>query len=142
MVRYSFRVHFPLPGGRNARPTADRRCIWPAPRSVSCCTLLSSCCGCRDVVTDDISERTHYTYVQMATKTITVTEEAYESLRAHKRADESFTETLLRLTGERRDVWKGHGAYEDVPGFRESVAEVREELDEDLEGRTDELYGQ
>ena len=78
----------------------------------------------------------------MATKTLTITEEAYESLKAHKQPDESFTETVLRLTGGERDVWKGHGKLAGVDGFREGVEAVGRELDEDFERKHDDLYGQ
>lgn len=37
----------------------------------------------------------------MVTKNITVTEEAYESLKAVERSDESFTDTVLRITENR-----------------------------------------
>lgn len=72
----------------------------------------------------------------MATKTITVTEEAWSRLKEHKRADESFTDTILRLTGEDRDVMKGFGVMKDVEGFRETVEQTRGELDEDLRKRS------
>ncbi len=39
-----------------------------------------------------------YTYVYMGTKTLTITQEAYERLRAHKGPSESFTDVVLRLT--------------------------------------------
>ncbi len=39
----------------------------------------------------------------MATKTIRITREAYERLRARKMPDESFSEVILRLT-ERRPL--------------------------------------
>ncbi|MFB6176070.1 MAG: antitoxin VapB family protein [Halobaculum sp.] len=71
----------------------------------------------------------------MATKTLTITEEAYERLRAHKRADESFTDTILRLTGTDHDPMDGFGAMRDVDGFREAVEATREELDTDLRNR-------
>ena len=73
----------------------------------------------------------------MATKTITITEEAYERLREHKRDDESFTETVLRLTGDDRDRMKGFGAMSDAEGFREAVAATRDDLDDDLRARAD-----
>lgn len=72
----------------------------------------------------------------MASKTITVTEEAYERLKAHKREGESFTETLLRLT-EETDPMDGFGAMADVEGFRETVEGSGERLDEDLRERAD-----
>ena len=77
---------------------------------------------------------------RMATKTITVTEEAYERLRAMKREEESFTDVLLRLTGAERDVMKGFGAWKGS-GLREAVDETREELDADFEKRQNELFG-
>jgi predicted CopG family antitoxin len=39
-----------------------------------------------------------YTYMGMATKTISITQEAYESLLREKINKESFTETILRIT--------------------------------------------
>lgn len=71
----------------------------------------------------------------MGTKSLTITEEAYEQLRAHKREGESFTDTILRLTGGDRDPWQGFGAMEGVEGFREAVEGTRGERDEDIRNR-------
>lgn len=38
----------------------------------------------------------------MVVKTITVTQEAYRHLKAHKTADESFSDVILRLTKRRK----------------------------------------
>ncbi|NHX42002.1 MULTISPECIES: antitoxin VapB family protein [Haloarcula] len=73
----------------------------------------------------------------MGTKSLTITEEAYERLKEHKQDDESFTDTILRLTGDDRDLMAGFGAMKDVDGFREAVESTREELDDDLRERTD-----
>lgn len=73
----------------------------------------------------------------MGTKSLTITEEAYERLKEHKREGESFTETILRLTGDERDVMKGFATMADVDGFREAVAESRDELDADLRDRAE-----
>lgn len=77
----------------------------------------------------------------MATKTITVPEEAHERLKAMKRDDESFSDLLIRLTGVEEDVMAGLGALAGED-FGRSLEEVREELDDGLEDRTDELFGQ
>lgn len=71
----------------------------------------------------------------MATKSLTITDEAYEQLKAHKREGESFTDTILRLTESDLDVMKGFGAMRDVEGFREAVTATRDELDADLRER-------
>ncbi|QSW98580.1 antitoxin VapB family protein [Haloterrigena alkaliphila] len=71
----------------------------------------------------------------MATKSLTITEEAYDRLREHKREGESFTETILRLTDRDRDVMKGFGAMRDADGIRDAVDSTRGELDADLRER-------
>lgn len=75
--------------------------------------------------------------IRMGTKSLTITDEAYDRLKEHKRDDESFTDTILRLTGNNRDVLKGFGAMKDVEGFREAVEETRDDLDADLRERAD-----
>ncbi|WP_435197253.1 antitoxin VapB family protein [Natronomonas sp. EA1] len=70
----------------------------------------------------------------MGTKTITVTEEAYERLKAHKRKGESFTDTLLRIT-DPGDPMRGFGAMADVDGFRAAATDSRARLDDDLRER-------
>jgi len=71
----------------------------------------------------------------MSSKNITLTEEAYERLRSHKREDESFTDVVLRLTGAQVDPMEGFGAMEDVDSFRKAVDETRADLDTDLRER-------
>jgi predicted CopG family antitoxin len=72
----------------------------------------------------------------MGTKNLTITDEAYERLKEHKREGESFTDTILRLTGNDRDLMKGFGAMRDVDGFRETVEATRDELDDGLRERS------
>ena len=72
----------------------------------------------------------------MGTKSLTITDEAYDRLKEHKQEGESFTDTILRLTGSDRDVMKGFGAMRDVEGFREAVGATREDLDADLRERS------
>ena len=79
----------------------------------------------------------------MATKSLTITEDAYERLRSHKRDDESFSDVIGRLTGAEEDIWKGFGAYPDsAERATERIERRRREYDEDAEERHRELFGQ
>jgi len=72
----------------------------------------------------------------MATKNITITEDAYERLRVLKREDESFSDLVVRLTeGEDPMVFAGS-----CPGLGEHVPDSSD-LDDDLQERQDELFG-
>ena len=72
----------------------------------------------------------------MATKTITLTEEAYQRLQALKHDDESFTDVVLRITDSEQDVMKGFGSWADTD-LRAEVEAARDEFDEDFETRLD-----
>ncbi len=71
----------------------------------------------------------------MGTKSLTITEEAYDRLAAMKHEDESFTDAILRLTGRERDRLQGFGLLADDATFRAEFERVRENLDEDLRAR-------
>jgi predicted CopG family antitoxin len=47
----------------------------------------------------------------MATKNISITEEAYEALQRQKRNNESFTQIILRLTQSRGKLSDLYGAW-------------------------------
>jgi predicted CopG family antitoxin len=47
----------------------------------------------------------------MGTKTITITESAYKALAREKRADESFSEVIARLTKEAGRLGDSYGAW-------------------------------
>lgn len=76
----------------------------------------------------------------MGTKSLTITEEAYERLRAKKREGESFTDTILRLT-ESEDPMSGFGAMSDVEGFREAAEAARSDYDSDVRDRRERSDG-
>ena len=67
----------------------------------------------------------------MADKTIRVSEETWRKLRARKRGDESF-EAVIDRELEDDDPLAGFGAWSDTT-IDESVRDVKEEMDEDLE---------
>ncbi len=47
----------------------------------------------------------------MATKTITIVEDAYNALKREKMKDESFSKTILRLTQRRGSLMDSVGAW-------------------------------
>jgi predicted CopG family antitoxin len=63
----------------------------------------------------------------MATKTITVTEDAYEALKALKTRGESFSETIIRVA-KRKPLSAFFGALSKESGERleRAVSELRE----------------
>lgn len=74
----------------------------------------------------------------MATKTIRISEEMYERLKARKRADESFTDVIERLTDDNPDIYAGFGAWKgtDKP---EAMREAHESLNENLDDAAEEF---
>ena len=73
-------------------------------------------------------------------KSIRLSEEAYERLAAHKRDDETFSDVVLRLAGERSllDI-AGILDDEEADALREAVEERRERRQDELERVADDL---
>lgn len=75
-----------------------------------------------------------YARMQMS-KSIRLSEEAYERLEAHKREDETFSDVVLRLAGERSLLeLAGILTDEQADALEEAIAERRERRREELEG--------
>jgi predicted CopG family antitoxin len=68
-----------------------------------------------------------YTYIGMATKTISVTEKAYEALLREKKNKESFTDTILRITKKSGKLADCFGTWKMTD---EEEATIRSELSE------------
>jgi len=75
-------------------------------------------------------------------KSIRLSEEAYERLAAHKRDDETFSDVILRLAGERSlfDI-AGILNDEEAEALRDAVEERRERRERDLDGVADDMRG-
>jgi predicted CopG family antitoxin len=75
-------------------------------------------------------------------KSIRLSEEAYERLAAHKRENETFSDVVLRLAGERSllDI-AGVLSDDEADAVREAVEERREQRGAELEESADRMRG-
>jgi predicted CopG family antitoxin len=75
-------------------------------------------------------------------KSIRLSDEAYDRLAAHKHDDETFSETVLRLAGERSLLdLAGILSDEEAEAVRDAVEERRSRRHEELEDVADEMQG-
>jgi predicted CopG family antitoxin len=73
-------------------------------------------------------------------KSIRLSEEAYERLAAHKREDETFSEVVLRLAGERSLLeLAGILSDEEADALRDAVDDRRERRSGELEEVADSM---
>jgi predicted CopG family antitoxin len=78
----------------------------------------------------------------MATKTITVTEEAYDFIKSVKSEHESFSHLLIRLGKEKSLGDKYFGILKgNVEEARKNLKRVRGDLDKDFKERDHVLFG-
>ena len=66
-----------------------------------------------------------HTYIALASKNISITDEAYRALEREKRKDESFTDAILRLT-------RGRGRLSDCFGSWRTSEEEQAAIGEEL----------
>lgn len=72
----------------------------------------------------------------MASKNIGIKEDVYERLKAHKRGDESFSETLDRILHELDSDWRTNAGFltdEDAADFEAEVARGLEDIDDSFD---------
>jgi len=69
----------------------------------------------------------------MGTKTIRVREDVYNTLKAHKRPDESFSDLLERLADRSDQFERGFGTLAEV-NVEAGLAELDEQLDDAFRG--------
>ena len=71
----------------------------------------------------------------MASKSLSVREEAYRRLKSFKGKDESFSDVIMKVTEGKKDFKKGFGSWKDKENIEEIIEESREKLDKDLRNR-------
>ena len=80
----------------------------------------------------------------MSSKNITIKEESYNRLKAMKRADESFSDVIDRLTEDEADFRAGFGLFaadtESEPAFSDVITEERNRMDREGESREDRVF--
>ncbi len=80
--------------------------------------------------------------MHMGTKTISIMDDAYGLLKAHKRGKESFSDVIRKNFARRADImefagaWKGLGAVE-VSRVKRAVSELRRRSTRELMGSYD-----
>ncbi len=72
----------------------------------------------------------------MASKTITITDEAYDFLKAMKKGEESFSDVILGLKGRKEALLQYWGMFagSDLPDAKTLRDEMNRGLDERTEG--------
>ena len=76
----------------------------------------------------------------MATKTISVMEDAYEMLAIKKQKNESFSELIRRVFGKKTDIMRFAGSWKDIPDER--IEQMKKSIRELKRGSTEELLAQ
>lgn len=78
----------------------------------------------------------------MASKNIGIREDVYERLKAHKRGDESFSETLDRILHELDSDWRTNAGFlgdEEATALEREVARGLDDVDESIDDLGDEI---
>ena len=79
----------------------------------------------------------------MASKIISIREEAYNRLKERKSGGKSFSDVIIELTGSRGNLDGFIGIWSDgeADTAKENIAKFRKKFSEDAEKREHELFG-
>jgi predicted CopG family antitoxin len=80
--------------------------------------------------------------MRMASKNIGIKEDVYERLKAHKRGDESFSETLDRILHELDSDWRTNAGFlsdEEAADLETEVSRGLEDVDDSFDVLGDEV---
>jgi len=85
-----------------------------------------------------------HTHTHMATKNISITEDAYELLARHKRLNESFSEVIREHFTKKKHLLDFAGMWSDIPEkewneFENKVKSVRTDMNSSFKKRINEL---
>ena len=78
----------------------------------------------------------------MASKNIGIKEDVYERLKAHKRGDESFSETLDRILHELDSDWRTNAGFlsdEEAADLEREVGRGLDDVDDSFDALGDEI---
>lgn len=76
----------------------------------------------------------------MVTKTLTITKDAYEQLKALKKPEESFSEEIKRITATKQDIMQFAGALSylsdgEVEEIKSGIRQMRERASKQFRGQ-------
>lgn len=76
----------------------------------------------------------------MVTKTLTITKDAYEQLKALKKPEESFSEEIKRITATKQDIMQFAGALsylsdEEVEEIKSGIRQMRKRASKQFRGQ-------
>ena len=69
-----------------------------------------------------------YTYTDMATKNISLSEDAYNKLKKLKEEGESFSDVVRRITDTYSDITKFSGTFPEIAEVKEELKKERKEF--------------
>ena len=103
-------------------------CLWSACRNITTSCQATPIGAPFHRALQKVYRASVHVYTYMATKTISITKEAYDRLKARKGPEESFSDVVLRLT-ERRPLadYAGMLSKASVKAIREAIEEARRE---------------